>query len=101
MRNFIFFRFNMGLVDSILAKCKIFPRADCSRLYKKKHFQHFLMSCTKVKRCLIVKSGTVTIIVSDFATVVGYLSVSRPFLDLAHPRHMNSSHSELLEVHAY
>ena len=38
-------------------------------------------------------------IVSDFATVVGYLSVSRPFLDLAHPRHMKSSHSELLEVH--
>ena len=35
---------------------------------------------------------------SDVATVVGYLVVSRPFLDLAHPRHLNSSHSELLEV---
>ena len=60
-----------------------------------------MLFCTKVKRCLIVKSGIITIIVPDFATVVGYLSVSRPFLDLAHPRHMNSSHSELLEVHAY
>ena len=34
----------------------------------------------------------------DVATVVGYLVVSRPFLDLTHPRHQNSSHSELLEV---
>uniref|UniRef100_A0A673BJG9 ATP-binding cassette, sub-family D (ALD), member 3a n=1 Tax=Sphaeramia orbicularis TaxID=375764 RepID=A0A673BJG9_9TELE len=31
------------------------------------------------------------------ATVVGYLVVSRPFLNLAHPRHLHSTHSELLE----
>ncbi|TRY56034.1 hypothetical protein DNTS_013861 [Danionella cerebrum] len=53
LHNFIFFRFSMGMVDSIIAKY--------------------------------------------FATVVGYLVVSRPFLDLTHPRHLNSSHSELLE----
>ncbi|KAK7809946.1 hypothetical protein U0070_024866, partial [Myodes glareolus] len=33
----------------------------------------------------------------DIATVVGYLVVSRPFLDLSHPRHLHSTHSELLE----
>uniref|UniRef100_A0A8C6ADE3 ATP binding cassette subfamily D member 3 n=1 Tax=Marmota marmota marmota TaxID=9994 RepID=A0A8C6ADE3_MARMA len=36
-------------------------------------------------------------IFSYFATVVGYLAVSRPFLDLSHPRHLKSTHSELLE----
>uniref|UniRef100_A0A8C2Q553 ATP-binding cassette sub-family D member 3 n=1 Tax=Cyprinus carpio TaxID=7962 RepID=A0A8C2Q553_CYPCA len=45
LHNFIFFRFSMGMVDSIIAKY--------------------------------------------FATVVGYLVVSRPFLDLSHPRHLN------------
>lgn len=53
LHNFIFFRFSMGFVDSIIAKY--------------------------------------------LATVVGYLVVSRPFLNLAHPRHLNSTHSELLE----
>ncbi|XP_017555858.1 ATP-binding cassette sub-family D member 3a isoform X2 [Pygocentrus nattereri] len=53
LHNFIFFRFSMGMVDSIIAKY--------------------------------------------LATVVGYLVVSRPFLNLAHPRHLNSTHSELLE----
>ncbi|XP_067290454.1 ATP-binding cassette sub-family D member 3a isoform X1 [Pseudorasbora parva] len=53
LHNFIFFRFSMGMVDSIIAKY--------------------------------------------FATVVGYLVVSRPFLNLSHPRHLNSSHAELLE----
>uniref|UniRef100_A0A3B1IU92 ATP-binding cassette sub-family D member 3 n=1 Tax=Astyanax mexicanus TaxID=7994 RepID=A0A3B1IU92_ASTMX len=37
------------------------------------------------------------IIAKYLATVVGYLSVSRPFLNLADPRHLNSTHSELLE----
>lgn len=32
-----------------------------------------------------------------WATVVGYLAVSRPFLDLANPRHANSTHSEIME----
>lgn len=36
--------------------------------------------------------------VLDIATVVGYVVVSRPFLDLSHPRHLKSTHSELLEV---
>uniref|UniRef100_UPI0037E704A9 ATP-binding cassette sub-family D member 3a isoform X1 n=1 Tax=Semicossyphus pulcher TaxID=241346 RepID=UPI0037E704A9 len=53
LHNFIFFRFSMGFVDSIIAKY--------------------------------------------LATVVGYLVVSRPFLSLSHPRHLHSSHSELLE----
>uniref|UniRef100_A0A4W6EU97 ATP-binding cassette, sub-family D (ALD), member 3a n=1 Tax=Lates calcarifer TaxID=8187 RepID=A0A4W6EU97_LATCA len=34
---------------------------------------------------------------ADLATVVGYLVVSRPFLNLSHPRHLHSTHSELLE----
>uniref|UniRef100_A0A671XUT9 ATP-binding cassette, sub-family D (ALD), member 3a n=1 Tax=Sparus aurata TaxID=8175 RepID=A0A671XUT9_SPAAU len=53
LHNFIFFRFSMGFVDSIIAKY--------------------------------------------IATVVGYLVVSRPFLNLSHPRHLHSSHNELLE----
>ena len=36
--------------------------------------------------------------VVDFATVIGYLVVSRPFLNLDHPRHLHSTHSERLEV---
>uniref|UniRef100_A0ABI7Y419 ATP binding cassette subfamily D member 3 n=1 Tax=Felis catus TaxID=9685 RepID=A0ABI7Y419_FELCA len=38
-----------------------------------------------------------SIIAKYLATVVGYLVVSRPFLDLSHPRHVKSTHSELLE----
>ncbi|KAF5911105.1 hypothetical protein HPG69_001071 [Diceros bicornis minor] len=38
-----------------------------------------------------------SIIAKYFATVVGYVVVSRPFLDLSHPRHVRSTHSELLE----
>uniref|UniRef100_A0A8C9W6N0 ATP-binding cassette, sub-family D (ALD), member 3a n=1 Tax=Scleropages formosus TaxID=113540 RepID=A0A8C9W6N0_SCLFO len=53
LHNFIFFRFSMGFVDSIVAKY--------------------------------------------FATVVGYLVVSRPFLDRLHPRHLHSTNAELLE----
>ncbi|XP_075903470.1 ATP-binding cassette sub-family D member 3a [Nelusetta ayraudi] len=53
LHNFIFFRFSMGFVDSIIAKY--------------------------------------------VATVVGYLVVSRPFLNLSYPRYLHSSHSELLE----
>ncbi|KAK7100602.1 ATP-binding cassette sub-family D member 3-like [Littorina saxatilis] len=53
LRNFIFFRLQMGFLDNIIAKY--------------------------------------------VATVVGYLVVSRPFLNIAHPRHLHSSHSELLE----
>ncbi|XP_069368965.1 ATP-binding cassette sub-family D member 3a isoform X1 [Paralichthys olivaceus] len=53
LHNFIFFRFSMGFVDSMIAKY--------------------------------------------LATVVGYLVVSRPFLNLSHPRHLHSTQSELLE----
>ncbi|CAI9561408.1 unnamed protein product, partial [Staurois parvus] len=38
-----------------------------------------------------------SIIAKYLATVVGYLVVSRPFLTPNHPRHLNSSHAELLE----
>ncbi|XP_014776217.1 ATP-binding cassette sub-family D member 3 [Octopus bimaculoides] len=51
--SFIFFRMQMGFIDSIIAKY--------------------------------------------VATVCGYLVVSRPFLNLAHPRHLHSTKSELLE----
>ncbi|XP_069128323.1 ATP-binding cassette sub-family D member 3-like [Argopecten irradians] len=37
------------------------------------------------------------IVAKYIATVVGYLVVSRPFLDLTNPRHLNSTHSEMLE----
>ncbi|XP_053351415.1 ATP-binding cassette sub-family D member 3a isoform X1 [Clarias gariepinus] len=53
LHNFIFFRFSMGMIDSIIAKY--------------------------------------------LATVVGYLVVSRPFLNQRHPRHLHSTHAELLE----
>ncbi|XP_029004056.1 ATP-binding cassette sub-family D member 3a isoform X2 [Betta splendens] len=53
LHNFIYFRFSMGFVDSLIAKY--------------------------------------------LATVVGYLVVSRPFLNLSDPRHLHSTHSELLE----
>ncbi|CAB1317652.1 unnamed protein product [Coregonus sp. 'balchen'] len=33
----------------------------------------------------------------NIATVVGYLVVSRPFLNRTHPRHLHSTHAELLE----
>ena len=36
-------------------------------------------------------------LVADCATVVGYLVVSRPFLDKTSTRHLHSSASELLE----
>ncbi|XP_059504044.1 ATP-binding cassette sub-family D member 3a isoform X1 [Stegostoma tigrinum] len=38
-----------------------------------------------------------SIIAKYLATVVGYLVVSRPFLNLSHPRHLQSNHAELLE----
>ncbi|XP_051867495.1 ATP-binding cassette sub-family D member 3a [Pristis pectinata] len=38
-----------------------------------------------------------SIIAKYLATVVGYLVVSRPFLNLSHSRHQKSSHAELLE----
>ncbi|CAL1538009.1 unnamed protein product [Lymnaea stagnalis] len=45
-----------------------------------------------------VQMGFIDNIIAKYiATVVGYLVVSRPFLNLAHPRHKDSSHSELLE----
>uniref|UniRef100_A0A673WMY1 ATP-binding cassette, sub-family D (ALD), member 3a n=1 Tax=Salmo trutta TaxID=8032 RepID=A0A673WMY1_SALTR len=53
LHKFIFFRFSMGFVDSMIAKY--------------------------------------------MATVVGYLVVSRPFLNLSDPRHMNSTQAELME----
>ena len=31
----------------------------------------------------------------SFAQVVGFLVVSKPFLDLQHPRHMHSTHTEV------
>uniref|UniRef100_A0A8C7L8C7 ATP-binding cassette sub-family D member 3 n=1 Tax=Oncorhynchus kisutch TaxID=8019 RepID=A0A8C7L8C7_ONCKI len=38
-----------------------------------------------------------SIIAKYIATVVGYLVVSRPFLNHTHPRHLRSTHAELLE----
>ncbi|ESO88146.1 hypothetical protein LOTGIDRAFT_206931 [Lottia gigantea] len=45
-----------------------------------------------------LQMGFVDNIVAKYlATVVGYLVVSRPFLDLTHPRHRTSTHAEMLE----
>ncbi|KAK9528044.1 hypothetical protein VZT92_014545 [Zoarces viviparus] len=45
-----------------------------------------------------VSMGFVDSIIAKYlATVVGYLVVSRPFLSPSHPRHLHSTHSELLE----
>ncbi|XP_019861390.1 PREDICTED: ATP-binding cassette sub-family D member 3-like [Amphimedon queenslandica] len=33
-----------------------------------------------------------------FATVVGYMVVSRPFLNLSHPRHLSSTHHQIMLV---
>ncbi|XP_066539480.1 ATP-binding cassette sub-family D member 3a isoform X2 [Hoplias malabaricus] len=48
--------------------------------------------------CFRFSMGMVDSIIAKYlATVVGYLVVSRPFLNLTHPRHLHSTHSELLE----
>ena len=38
------------------------------------------------------------VMLTDIATVVGFFVVSRPFLNLANPRFLRHSHSQLLEV---
>lgn len=81
LHNFILFRFSMGFIDSIIAKCT----------YAIKE----IMEWNLWKKWSILNLNC---FVSDLATVVGYLVVSRPFLDLSHPRHLKSTHSELLEV---
>ncbi|KAK3609748.1 hypothetical protein CHS0354_029196 [Potamilus streckersoni] len=53
-----------------------------------------------LRYCIFFKlqMGFIDNIVAKYiATVFGYLVVSRPFLNLAHPRHLHSSHSERLE----
>ena len=37
----------------------------------------------------------------DFATVVGFLVLCRPFLNLSHPRYLNATHNEILMVNYY
>jgi len=36
--------------------------------------------------------------IADVATVVGFMVVSRPFLGAGSTRHVNSTHSERMEV---
>ena len=69
-RNFIHFRFYMGLVDNIVAKCKY--------LYNR----------------FLVMSIWSLFSITDIATLVGYTVVSRPFLDLANPKYLTSSHCQ-------
>mmetsp|Transcript_18610 Transcript_18610/g.71801 ORF Transcript_18610/g.71801 Transcript_18610/m.71801 type:complete len:656 (-) Transcript_18610:60-2027(-) len=38
-----------------------------------------------------------TLIAKYLATIVGFYVVSRPFLDLAHPRHLNSGQDEIMQ----
>ncbi|XP_062509989.1 ATP-binding cassette sub-family D member 3-like isoform X2 [Corticium candelabrum] len=38
-----------------------------------------------------------TVTAKYLATCVGYCVVSRPFLDLSHPRHLHSTHTQLME----
>lgn len=48
--------------------------------------------------CFRFTMGLVDNIIAKYiATAVGYYVVSRPFLDISHPRHLNSSHSERLQ----
>ena len=42
--------------------------------------------------------GFIVFFSTDIATVVGYLSVSKPFLDLSDPRHRHSTHAEIMLV---
>ncbi len=37
-------------------------------------------------------------VITDIATVMGYLSIQGPFLNLSHPRHMHSTHNEIMAV---
>ena len=39
--------------------------------------------------------------ISDVATAVGFMVVSRPFLSTSSQRHVNSTHSERMEVSAH
>ena len=63
----------MGFIDSMVAKCEL----------------------TSDPR---VGGGVNVCTASDLATVVGYYAVSRPFLNLSHPRHANTTHSERMMV---
>lgn len=70
------------------------------------YFEFHFLQCTCFWYWFIPGIATVCVpdfdwFISDIATVFGYLVVSRPFLNLAHPRHLNSSHSERLEVCSY
>ena len=84
LRSIIHFRFGMGFIDSMVANCKIIHKfildQNCSL------YQHFHQDFESILFSL------------DMAAVVGYLAISRPFLDLSHPRHRNSTHKELLTV---
>lgn len=43
-------------------------------------------------------SFDLTCVLADFATVVGFLVLCRPYLDMSHPRFLNASHNEILLV---
>ena len=45
-----------------------------------------------------IPPSTYVFLISDIATVVGYLVVSRPFMNLAHKPFLNLSHSEIMMV---
>lgn len=111
----------MGFVDNIIAKCKylvhciiilnllwkisltsliipllnLLPRGYC---YGISCIVFFNQLTTFVEFHFLQSTCFWYLFIPDIATVFGYLVVSRPFLNLAHPRHLNSSHSERLEV---
>ena len=79
----------MGMIDNVIAKCKTV------QLYAA-YYRLIKISC-KVNFSFD-DHYQVHLIFPDVATVVGYLAVSRPFLDLSDPRHMHSSHNEIMLV---
>ena len=74
LNKFIKFRLSVGIVDSIVAKCA-----------------HLAQALLQLVDCWLI-------VYLDLATTLGYMIVSRPFLNLTNPKYENARHSQLLEV---
>ena len=119
MRNFIQFRFYMGLIDNIVAKCKyiwyhqhllsyittlvssLFPyllTPLCTSPLTSSLLAPLLLS---LPASLLLPFCAISLHVlspADVATLVGYTVVSQPFLDLTTPKYLNSTHDQRLRV---
>lgn len=103
LSRFIHFRFSMGVLDSIIAKCKQIwtTTVDGSRIQNKllklPWITLYLINCFNARFCSCCEQF-IFFDSPDIAMAVGYLVISRPFLDLTNQRHVNSTYSERLEV---